>query len=63
MRQAHHLAVCLIGREDACAHTSDILSERHHEFLADGVDGGVGHLCKLLAEVVEEDLRFVAQHC
>ena len=62
MRQAHHLAVGLVGIQDARAHASDILRQAHHQLLADGVDGGVGHLGKLLAEVVEERLRPVGEH-
>ena len=60
LRQTHHLAVRGIGRQDIRAHGSDVLCERHHQFLADGVDGRVRHLCKLLAEVVEQQLRAVA---
>ena len=56
MRQTHHLAVGFIGIEDAGAHASDIFRERHHQIFTDGVDGGVRHLGKLLAEIVEEHL-------
>ena len=62
MGQTHHLAVGLVGREDAGAHASDILGERHHQFLTDGVDGRVGYLGKLLAEIVEENLGLVGEH-
>ena len=57
MRQANHLAVSLVGVQDAVTHASDILRQRHHKVLADGVDGGVGDLRKLLTEIVEEHLR------
>ena len=57
MWQAHHLAVCLIWVQNAVSHSADILCQRHHKTLADGVDGGVGDLSKLLTEVVEEHLR------
>ena len=60
LRQAHHLAVRGIGRQDVRAHGADVLGERHHQFLADGVDGGIGHLRELLTEVVEEHLWTVA---
>ena len=62
MRQAHHLAVVLIRRQDARADPSDILEEGHHHLLADGVDGRVGHLGELLAEIVEERLRTFCQN-
>jgi len=57
VRQTHHLAVGLVGVEDAGAHTADVLRETHHEVLTNGVDGRVGDLGELLAEVIEEDLR------
>ena len=60
--KAHHLAVRLVGIEDSCSHATDVLGEAHDEILADGVDGGVGNLRELLAEIVEEDLRAVAEH-
>ena len=62
MRQAHHLAVRGIGREDVGAHGADILRERHDQLFAYRVDGGIGHLGKLLAEVVEQQLRAFAHH-
>ena len=61
--QSHHLAVRSVGREDVRAHRTDILRQAHHQFLTYGVDGRVGHLCKLLTEVVEENLRTVADDC
>ena len=36
--------------------------ERHHELFADGVDGGVGDLREVLAEVVREGLRMRGEH-
>ena len=62
VRQTHHLAVRLVGSQNTCSYTSDIFGQRHHQLLANGVDGGVGHLCKLLAEVVEEHLWLVTEH-
>ncbi len=59
LRQSHHLAVRRVGCQDVRAHGADIFRERHHQFLADGVDGGVGDLGELLAEVIEKDLRAV----
>ncbi len=60
--QAHHLAVGLVGVENARAHATDIFGQAHHELLAYGVDGRVGDLGELLAEIVEEDLWLVRQH-
>ena len=62
MRQAHHLAVVFVRGQDTRSHASDIFEQRHDHLLADGVDGRVGHLCELLAEVVEETLRTLGQH-
>ena len=55
--QTHHLAVRLVGRENARTYTAYIFRERHDERLAYGVDGRIGDLCKLLTEIVEEHLR------
>ena len=62
VRQAHHLAVALARREYSRAHAAYIFGERHYQFLAQGVDGGVGDLGKLLAEIVEQQLVAVAEH-
>ena len=62
MWQSHHLAVRFVGMEDAGTYTSDVFGQRHDQLLPYGVDGRVGDLGKLLAEVVEEHLRPVAQH-
>ena len=61
--KAHHLAVRSVGCQDVCAHRTDILRQAHHQFLTNRVNGGVGHLCELLTEVVEENLRTVADDC
>ena len=61
--QSHHLAVRGIWCQDVRTHSTNILRETHHQFLAYRVDGRVGHLCKLLTEVVEEHLRTVTDHC
>ena len=53
LRQAHHLTVRGIGCQDVRTYGTDILCETHHQLLADGVDGRVRHLRKLLTEVVE----------
>ena len=58
--QTHHLAVGLIGSQNAGSHCTDIFGKRHDQFLTYGVDGGVGDLGKLLSEVIEEYLRTVA---
>ena len=63
VRQAHHFAMRLVGQENVHAHRADVFRERHDEFLAYGVDGGVGHLRELLPEVVEQELRLAAEHC
>ena len=60
LRQSYHLAVGGIGGEDVCAHGSDILCQTHHQILTNGIDGRVGDLGKLLTEIIEEDLRTVA---
>ena len=61
--QAHHLTVRCIGRQDIRSHGADVLRQAHHQFLADGVDGRVGNLRKLLTEVVEQHLWTVADDC
>ena len=61
MRQAYHLAMALVGLEDVVAHGTDVLRQRHHQFLADGVDGRIGDLGELLAEIVEQQLRQVRE--
>ena len=63
MWQAHHLTVGGIGSQNVRTHSANVFSQRHHQFLTDGVDGGVRHLCKLLTEIVEEHLRTVANDC
>ncbi len=60
--QTHHLTVGLVGIEDARAHATDVFGKTHHQLLADRVDGGVGDLSELLAEVVEENLRLRRQY-
>ena len=62
LRQAHHLTVRGVGRQDVCSHGADILRQRHHQLFADGVDGRVRHLRKLLTEIVEEHLRTITHH-
>ena len=59
LRQAHHLAVRCIWRQNICTHGTDVFRQRHHQFFADRVDGRVCHLCKLLTEIVEQHLRTV----
>ena len=60
--QTHHLTVRGVGRQDVRTYSTDVLGQRHHQFLADGVDSRIGDLCKLLTEIVEEHLRTVANH-
>ena len=60
--QTHHLTVAFVRRQDVHTYRTDVLRERHHQLLADGVDRRVGYLGKLLTEVVEEELRLVAQY-
>ncbi len=62
MRQANHLTVRSIGRQDIRSHSTDILCQRHHQFLTNRVDSGIRDLRELLTEIVEEHLRTVADH-
>ena len=62
MWQANHLAVALVWVQNAGTYSTDILGKTHHEVLTDGVDGRVSNLCKLLTEVVEENLWLVGKH-
>ena len=62
MRQAHHLTVRGIGRQDVGPHSTDIFCQRHDQFLTNGVDGWVCDLRKLLTEIVEEHLWTVADN-
>ena len=61
MWQTYHLTVRLIGCQNTMTYASDILCERHHEFLTDGVDGRIRDLCELLTEIVEERLRAIGE--
>ena len=58
--QSHHLAIAGIWLQDVCANGTDVFCQAHHQFLADGVDGWVGHLGELLTEIVEERLWTIA---
>ena len=60
LRQTHHLAVGGIGSQYVGTHSTDILRQRHHQFLTYRVDSRIGHLGELLTEIVEEHLRTVA---
>ena len=60
--QPYHLAVALVGGKDVHAHGTDVLGQRHHQLLAYRVDGRVGDLRELLAEVVVQQLRTVGEH-
>ena len=62
MGETHHLTVGLVWVEDTRSHTADIFGKAHDELLADRVDSRVGDLSKLLAEIVEENLRLVGEH-
>ena len=59
LRQAHHLTVRGIGGQNVGTHSTDVLGEAHHQFLANRVNGGVRYLCELLTEIVEQHLRTV----
>ena len=61
--QTYHLAMAFIWGKDVCPHSSDVFGERHHQFLSNRVDGGIGYLCKLLTEIVEQQLGLVGKHC
>ena len=52
----------LAGGENVHAHSTDIFRQRHHQFLADGIDGRVCHLCKLLPEVIVQELWFIREY-
>ena len=62
LRQAHHLTVRGVWRQDVRSHGANILRQAHHKFLTDGVDGGVRHLGKLLTKVVEQQLWTITHH-
>ena len=56
------MAVALIRRKDARTYATDIFGETHYKFLTYRVDGRIGDLCELLAEIVEEDLWLVGNN-
>ena len=60
--QPHHFAMAFVGSQYVHAHCADILCERHHQLFTNRIDGRVGDLCKLLAEVVVEQLRSVGKY-
>ena len=59
--ESHHLAMVFVRSEDVHSDGSDILREGHHQIFAYGVDGRIRHLCELLAEIVEKQLRPLGQ--
>ena len=61
MGKPHHLAVGFVRIEDTGAHSAYVFGKTHDQLFSDRVDSGVGYLCKLLAEIVEEYLRFARQ--
>ena len=60
--QAHHLAVALVRCKDSATHPTDVFCKRHYQLLTDWVDGRVGDLCELLTEIIEQQLRTLAQY-
>ena len=60
--QPHHFAMAFVGSQYVHAHCADILGERHHQLFTNRIDGRVSDLCKLLAEVVVEQLRSVGKY-
>ena len=62
VRQSHHLAVGLVGLQNARAHAANVFGERHYQVFAQRVDGGVGNLGELLPEVVEQRLRPLGEY-
>ena len=60
MRQAQALALGL-GGVDQIFFGTDVALERHNDFLANGIDGGVGHLREELAEVIVNHPRLIAE--
>ena len=61
MGEAYHFAMGLVRSQDIASYGADILRQAHHQLFAERVDRRVRHLCELLAEVVEEDLRTVGE--
>ena len=62
MRKAHHFAVAFVRIEDAGAYTPNVFGKRHHQIFAYRVNRRIGYLGELLAEIVEKQLRSVAQN-
>ena len=62
MWQTHHLAVTFVRCKNIHTHGSDVFGKRHNKFFADGVDCWIRYLCKLLAEIVEQQLWTFVQH-
>ena len=62
LRQTHHFAVRLVGRQNVHSHGANVFGERHYQLLADWVDWRVGDLCKLLTEIVEKQLFALRQN-
>ena len=60
MRQAQALAVGL-GCVDQVFLGANVAFKRHDDLLANGVDGGICHLCKELTEIIVEHPRLVAE--
>ena len=60
MRQTQALAVGL-GGVDQIFLGANVALERHNDFLANGIDGGIGHLREELAEVIVKHPRLIAE--
>ena len=61
--QEHHLAQFGRQLKEVEIYGSDVAVETHHELFAERVDRRVCDLGKVLAEVVEENLRLTTQYC
>ena len=60
--QTHHLTMRFTRQQDVGSYSSDIFRQRHHQFLTYRIDWRIGHLRKLLTEIIEQYLRLVGQH-
>ena len=61
-RAEHHLAGVFRRGQENVALRADLGLQRHHDALAQRIDRRVGHLRKLLAEVVVQRAHLVRQH-
>ena len=48
--------MAFVGRKNIVTDRSDVFFQAHDQFLTNGINGRVGHLSKLLAEIAEKKL-------